>query len=257
MKKWIAASALVLAGGGVAQGLPGIDLEVGAGYGMHNLNDGQIGDDVSLVDDSSKTTQLDLGDTSGLYLRGQVGVPILPKLKFQYQPMTFESDSASSTFDLPNGNSVAATGSVKLDMSHLDTSLYYGLPDLAPGIDYYVDLGLNLRWLLGGMDVTTSNGTESADFTGLPLPAGHIAGGVTIPGIDLELSGKLNTLPIDGLTYRDWNLKARYYVPTPVAALTKIGVEAGYRSWMIDVDNDDVKLNMETSGLFAGVSAGF
>ncbi len=262
MKKWLATGAVMLAAGASAQGLPGIDLEVGGGYATYNLNGGQLGQDVSLVNDQSKDHQLDLDGGSGLQLRGKLGVPILPKIKFQYQPMVFANDNVTETFEA-FGQTYTAQGEVELDMTHLDTTLHYGLPDLFPGIDYFVDFGVNLRWLLGGFEADVGGETESYDFGAIPLPGGHLAGGVTLPVVDVELSGKVNTLPLEGLTNTDWEVKARYNLP--VVPVADIGVEAGYRSWLIDVDGsesalipeDELIINLETSGFFVGVAAGF
>lgn len=261
MKKWLATGAVVLATGASAQGLPGVDLEIGGGYANYNLNGGQLGKEVSLVNDESKNTRLDLEGGSGLYLQGKVGIPILPKLKFQYQPMEFSNDSGTE-FDA-FGKTFNADGNVVLDMTHLDTTLHYGLPDLFPGVDYFVDFGVNLRWLLGGFEADVAGQTESYDFTAVPLPGGHLAGGVTVPVVGVELSGKLNTLPLEGLTNTDWEVKARYNLP--VVPVADLGVEAGYRSWTIDVDGsesalipeDELVINTETSGIFLGVAAGF
>lgn len=257
MKKWILAASLAAATPS-AMAMPFVDLELGGGLTFPTLNSGGFGDDVSLTD-SGADTRLDLSADNGFYLSGRMGVPILPTIKFRYESLSY----ANSDFNQPFtafGEEFEAEGEVHLDMSYLDTALVYGIPNLIPGIDYYVDFGVNLRWLLGGIEVEVEGETESESLPPVPLPSGHLAAGVTIPVVDVELSGELNTLPIEGLSYNDWNLKARWYAPLPTNIIARLGIEGGYRSWTVDIDggeapfidDEDIQLNFDTSGFFVG-----
>ena len=251
MKRTLMAATLV-ASAPSAMALPFIDLEAGGGMTFPTLDSGNIGDDVSLTDSGDNIT-LDLSGETGFYLNGRVGLPIIPDIKLRYERLNY-----SNSFDVE--------GEATLDMSYLDTAFVYGLPDLVPGVDYYVDFGLNLRWMLGGFEAEVNTGnTESESFPAVPLPSAHLAGGVTIPTVDVEVSGALNTLPIDGLNFNDWNVKARWFVPLPTDAIARLGLETGYRSWSIDIDgqeaswlgDDDAKLDFSTSGFFVGTALTF
>ncbi|WP_167855963.1 TIGR04219 family outer membrane beta-barrel protein [Natronospirillum operosum] len=247
-----------------AQAAPFVDFEFGGGMTFPSLDGGQIGDDASLTG-SGGQANLDLEAQNGFYLGGRIGIPVVPDLKLKYERLMLENDNVQTTPFEIDGDQYSGQGSALLDMSHLDTTLFYSLPDLAPGLDYYVDFGLNVRWLLGEFEFEDDTfGDVSQSFTGIPLPAGHLAGGVTLPVVDVELSGELNTLPLDGISHTDWNVKARWYAPLPLDWVGRLGIEGGYRNWSIDVDgeefgliDDDFKLEFETSGFFVGTAFTF
>lgn len=266
MKKWILAASLAAATP-TAMAMPFVDLEFGGGLTFPNLNGGQIGEDVFLTTDGDENdgqVNLDLSADNGFYVAGRFGIPILPNVKFRYENLQVGNSNVTQTFEA-FGEEFVAEGEVILDMSYLDTAFVYGIPNLMPGIDYYVDFGLNLRWLLGGIEAEVEGERQSESLPPVPLPSGHLAAGVTIPMVDVELSGELNTLPIDGLNYNDWNVKARWYAPLPTNIIARLGIEAGYRSWTVDIDggesdlidDEDVKLDFDTSGFFVGTVVKF
>ncbi len=264
MKKTLMAATLI-ASAPSAMALPFLDLEAGGGMTFPNLDSGQFGDEYSLTDSGGTQANLDLSAENGFYLNGRIGIPIVPDLKLRYERLNYSNSNFNEDFEFL-GKTIEADGQVDLDMSYLDTTFVYGLPDLAPGIDYFVDFGLNLRWRLGGVDAEEQGGySRSVDFAAIPLPAGHLAGGVTIPVVDVEVSGELNTLPINGLGFNDWNIKARWFAPLPTDAIARLGLEVGYRNWSIDIDgeeaswlgDEDTKLELSTSGFFVGTSLSF
>lgn len=263
MKKVLMAATLI-ASAPSAMALPFIDLEAGGGMTFPTLDSGNIGDDVSLTDSGDNIT-LDLSGENGFYLNGRVGLPIIPDIKLRYERLNYSNSNVQETFDF-YGTTFDVEGDATLDMSYLDTAFVYGLPDLVPGVDYYVDFGLNLRWMLGGFEAEADTGdTESESFPVVPFPSAHLAGGVTIPTVDVEVSGELNTLPIDGVNFNDWNIKARWFAPLPTDAIARLGIEAGYRSWSIDIDgeeaswmgDDEAKLDFSTTGFFVGTALSF
>lgn len=267
MKKWILATSLVAAAPS-AMALPFIDFEVGGGMTIPTLNDGQFGDEYSLTSSGGSEANLDLSAENGFYAGGRLGVPILPDVKLRYERLMMTNSNFEQEFEA-FGQTFDAEGEIELDMSYLDTALVYGVPNLVPGLDYYFDFGLNLRWMLGGVaaEVSDDDGNterQSADFPGVPIPAGHLAAGVTIPTVNVEVSGELNTLPIDGLAFNDWHLKARWYAPLPTNVIARLGLEAGYRSWTVNIDgndtgliDDDIQLDFDTSGFFVGTAIRF
>ncbi|MEX0584365.1 MAG: hypothetical protein WEB07_01275 [Natronospirillum sp.] len=246
--------------------LPGVDLEAGGGATFPSLNGGGFGDEYSLTDSGGSEENLNLSAENGFYLAGRVGVPILPDVKLRYETLNFSNSDFNREFQFGD-QTFNAEGEIYLDMSYLDTALVYGIPDLVPGFDYFIDFGVNLRWLLGGVEAEVEGQSErqSEDFPVIPLPSGHLAAGVTIPVANVQLSGELNTLPLDGLSYNDWNVKARWFLPLPINMLAQLGIEAGYRSWIVDIDGseatwmgaDDLKIDFDTSGYFVGTGISF
>lgn len=264
MKKVLMATTLI-ASAPSAMALPFMDLEAGGGMTFPSLDSGQLGEEYSLTDSGGTQEDLDLSAENGFYLNGRIGIPIVPDLKLRYERLNYSNDNFEKQFEF-YGETFNADGQVDLDMSYLDTAFVYGLPDLAPGVDYFVDFGLNLRWMLGGVDAEVQGGdSRSEEFPAIPLPAGHLAGGVTIPVADVQVSGELNTLPINGLGFNDWNIKARWFAPLPTDVIARLGIEAGYRNWSIDIDgeeaswlgDEDTKLEFSTSGFFVGTSLSF
>ncbi|WLD57280.1 hypothetical protein NFC81_11180 [Salinispirillum sp. LH 10-3-1] len=267
MKKLLLAAA-VAASVPSAQALPFFDFDFGAGGAFNTLNDGSIGDDVTLTTNPDKI-ELDLQAKMGFYLQGRVGMPVLPDLKVRYETLRMESGDANGNFDF-FGTTFNVEGEAILDMTHLDTALVFG-PKFIPFVDY-LDVGVNLRWLLGGFEAEDSGGNERVEqafeFEGIPfvVPMLHFAAATTIPVADVQLSGALSTFPVTGLNMTDWNLKARYYAPLPINMLAKVGVEAGYRKWTIDIDGtkaeliplpEEAQLQFDASGFFLGAVVTF
>ncbi|MFY0663004.1 MAG: hypothetical protein JXQ97_00135 [Natronospirillum sp.] len=268
MKKLLLAAAVAVSIPS-AQAIGFFDFEVGVGGAFNTLNDGSIGDDVSLTTNADTSVDLDLEAKAGYYLQGRIGMPVLPDLKVRYETLRMESGEANGNFDF-FGTTFNVDGEAILDMTHLDTALVFG-PKFIPFVDY-LDVGVNLRWLLGGFEaeVDTPDGKERVDqpfeFEGIPavIPMIHLAAATTIPVADVQLSGALNTFPVAGLNMTDWNLKARYYAPLPTNILAKVGVEAGYRKWTIDINGaesevvpEDAKLEFDASGFFLGAVVTF
>lgn len=267
MKKLILAAAMVAAVPS-AQALPFFDFEFGAGGAFNTLNGGSIGDDVSLTSSSSTSVDLDLQAKMSYYLQGRVSMPVLPDIKLRYESMKMVSDDADGTFDF-FGQSFVVDGEAILDMTYLDTALVFG-PKFIPFVDY-LDVGVNLRWLFGGFEAEADTGdrvSQDFEFDGIPfvVPMLHFAAATTIPAIDVQLSGAINTFPVVGLNMTDWNVKARYYAPLPINMLAKVGVEAGYRKWTIDIDGEkaeliplpsDAQLEFDASGFFLGAVVSF
>lgn len=262
MKKTLLAMAMVATAPAVSA-LPLVDVEAGLGMNFNTLNSGAIGDDVSLTD--GKTVNLDLDAANGLYVSGRLGFPLLPDLKVRYESMKLSNDNVIGTVEF-FGESFNVSGDAELDMSHLDTALVLSLK-MFPFVDY-IDAGVNARWMLGGFTAEVGGQSQTQDFEAngvrLFIPSLHLAGAVSIPVVDAQISGAVNTLPISGASMNDWHIKARYYAPLPTNLLAKVGVEAGYRKWTIDINGadsafmpDEAVLNFDTSGLFVGAVVSF
>lgn len=269
MKKLLLAAAVAVSIPS-AQAIGFFDFEVGAGMAFNTLNSGGTSSedfDASFTDSGGDDANLDLEAKNGLYLGGRIGMPVLPDLKVRYESMKMESNDASGTivfFD----TEFSVDGEVSLDMSHLDTAVVLG-PKFIPFVDY-LDVGVNVRWLLGGLEAEVDNGPrESQSFEiseGVPLfiPMLHLAAAVSIPTVDVQLAGTVNTIPVAGANMTDWNIKARYYAPLPTNILAKVGVEAGYRKWTIDIDGteaaflpEEANLSFDASGFFLGAVVAF
>lgn len=245
--------------------LPLIDVEAGLGMNFNTLNSGAIGSDVSLTGSGGDVVNLDLTAANGLYVSGRLGLPVLPDVKVRYESMKLSNDNVTGTVEF-FGESFTINGEAELDMSHLDTALAFSLK-MFPFVDY-IDLGLNARWMLGGFTADVAGETKEQAFEAsgvrLFIPTLHLAGAVSIPVVDAQISGAINTLPFEGASMNDWHIKARYYAPLPINMLAKVGVEAGYRKWTIDIDGskaafmpEEAVLNFDVSGLFVGAAISF
>ena len=201
--------------------------------------DGDVLTDVSLDDDFDITKNGSLmADVSFEH-----PIPMLPNVRLAYSGL-----DDSSTGVLTRGFNFEGTPftigqavSSELDLTHIDTTLYYELVDL--GFD--LDLGVTGRFLNGKLSV---NGVSEDLTTVVPMVFAHTR-------IYLPFSGTyLGAVANVGSAIVDYQLKVGW--ATENFIFPEFGIEAGYRNFDID-DDDDVDLNVDTDGAFISLVAHF
>lgn len=141
----------------------------------------------------------------------------------------------------------------EVNLDHYDIALYWGIP-LVKGATlnkFNLELGVNVRIvdLEARVRQSATGLSESKDFT-LPLPMVYV--GAQINPVDwLAIEGEVRGLSIDNDSI--WSIIGRVKV-RPAGPLF---IAAGWRHEDLDIDEDDVKADVQVSGPFAEVGLEF
>jgi len=218
---------------------------VGAGYWNQGVGGDAIAD-VSLKD------ELRISDTSGLqaYVRFEHPIPLVPNIRVARSEI---SDSSVGLLTNPvtfNGVPFVSGQTVtsSIDMSHTDVTLYYEIVDI--GID--LDVGLTGRIMDGELGM---GGVIEQTNTILPLI--YLAGKAGLPFSGLYLAGDVNGLGIGDAKIADYSLKLGW--ETDSFILPEVGVELGYRRFVIDAAGSDIDfvVDMDVDGFFLNLTGHF
>lgn len=260
----ILASAALLSAACVSQAKPFFNVD--GGVGMHfpaaagNIAGVDITDELGLEKDDS-----------GLYVWGSLRtLPFLPGLKVRHQKLALAGNKEMAAADLASltnfgdVDTSALTGTVNIasnfDMTYTDYIATYGI-----GLPFVrVEAGVDLRVTNLGYGFSADGDSIGEGSATIPLPMGYLAAHVTIPATGVTVMGELATLPIEGASVSDIDVKAIYYVPLPTDLLVKVGLEAGYRQYTIDLSADaaldavaDFASSLEYKGVYVGATASF
>ncbi len=269
MNKWIAAAAITLIAP-LTSAKVLISIDGGLGYGSNGL-----ADDSTLMDNtfdlggtgSTEPYGLGMEGKGGFYGWAKISLPVLPDVKVKYESMVLDGSNNVTFTEEIFGEEFSASGDVtsELDLSHLDLALTYGLP--LPVVD--IDLGLNFRSMIGGFSAE-ADGVDPIDESfkagGAPLiiPMLYVSAEGMIPTLDVKLSGELSFLPLGDVSVTDWNIKGTWYAPLPTNLLAELGLEAGYRSFNMNIggelfgsDLSEYATDVGVSGFFIGAAFHF
>ncbi|UXD87880.1 TIGR04219 family outer membrane beta-barrel protein [Thalassolituus hydrocarboniclasticus] len=207
---------------------------------------GQIDEGVSVEKDG---LNLDSDNGQQLTVFFEHPLPFIPNLKLKQTSLELEGDGninaqfADQTFN--------EDVSSKLDLSHSDLTLYWGLPLPVPFVD--VNFGLTARQFDGVAEVsgktTSVNESVDLDFV-MPLVYGEVK--IDSP-FGLYASADINYIGMGGNKLSDISYGIGYDLPVPVV---DIGLEAGYRSINLKADKDlaDIDTDFDVSGAYFGAS---
>ena len=166
--------------------------------------------------------------------------------------MDFEGSGSKST-NVKFGDTVF-NGTADLDaditLNQYDFALYYGLPFVRTASlgKFNIDLGINVRLVdfeakVSGIDQSSGLSASEDQSLSIPVPMLYLAFQLMpTDWLALEVEGR-------GLALGDNSLysiigRLRYSFAGPVFAAV------GYRSDMVDIDEDDVEVDVDFSGPF-------
>lgn len=249
MKKMATAIALTLASSS-AMALPGLDLWAG-GYSWNAEYTGTV---------SASPLDLDLQSNLGLedssnnviWAAFEHPIPLIPNI--QVKQTTLETDGMGAlTQDVSfAGETIQASQDIQstINLNHTDVTAYWGLP--LPLVT--IDFGLNVRMFDG--DLTINDATAALDAP-IPMLFGRV--GASLPLTGLEVMAEGNYIGYGDTNHMDYQLLVRYTLP--VVPVLDINLEAGYRSFELNIDPtdfdgdaDDLNADIDMSGIFFGVS---
>jgi len=169
-------------------------------------------------------------------------LPLLPNIKVGYTNFSHEGSGTINESFRWGGEifSVNDRLDTSFEMDMYDFTLYYEI------LDNWLnaDVGLNVKYLDGTIDVSSTLQDESTDFS-LPIPMIYAKARVDIPTTDLSFQAEGNYVTYDGHTLYDLEVGARYEF------MLGVGVEAGYKTLHLTIDEiDDTSLDTDFSGAY-------
>lgn len=253
MKKTATAIALMLASSS-AMALPGLDIWAG-GYTWKTSYEGTVaatanGQSINLsVED---TLGLEDSDNNVIWAAFEHPIPMIPNVQIKKTDMdTTGTGTYTDTFVFA-GQTYSASEELnsRINLNHTDFTAYWGLPlPLAT-----VDFGLNVRKFDGELAINT--GVSELDAP-IPMVFGRV--GAELPLTGLEVMAEANYVGYKDTSHMDYQVVLRYTLP--VVPVLDINLEAGYRSFQLDVDPtdfdgdaDDLTTDIDMSGVFLGIS---
>ncbi len=255
MKKF-AMTALCLVVASTASAKLGFQADVTAGMWLPSVggDDNIVGFDV--------TDELKLGADTGLFLqaRFQHPIPFIPNVALRQTNVQLSgnpdiADLAGFNFagiKLPND---ATKLDMAVDLSNTDFTLFWGVP-LVPLAD--IHFGASVKLLRGGVELSGAGQSEDEQFM-LPLPMFYLGAEVPlffIPGIDAEVGSNAQFLPLGDSSVLDYQVFTRAYLPLPTNIIAKVGAEAGWRSFSIQLDGDSIDEDLHSQLGFSGAYIG-
>lgn len=220
---------------------------IGFELGAHSWQQNFSGDVSSGLVGNAVDVEADLGysdETNNvIYALIEHPIPILPNVRIQQTELDL---SANGSANFQFGNiSFAGPVSSSIDLSHTDLTLYYELLDNWVS----VDVGLTVRSINDGkIEITdqTTGQTESFDAD-VVLPMLYVAARFDLPLSGLYIGADVNGVGISDNSLFDYRAKIGY--ETSIG----LGIEAGYRSFELDYDDDDDMADLTIEGAYAGI----
>ena len=201
-------------------------------------------------DVQSGPSKIDLEDDLGyddetgynLYFALEHPVPVLPNIMLAHTKIDADArgDVTGFIFD---GNIYSGEVRSSMDLTHTDATLYYEL------LDNWVsfDLGITGRVFDNGVEITDVatgiTGSLDIDYV-IPLVYAQVR-------FDLPLTGLSLGVEANGISYDDDTL---YDVKVNLAYEFSFGfgIEAGYRAFDLDYEDDDDFADVTIDGAYAG-----
>ena len=222
---------------------------IDAGASMWNAE--ASGDVDGAVDLGKNGLNLDSEANNVLFASFEHPIPMIPNVKIMKTDLDLTGNgSANYTF---LDQSFTGDTSSQMDLSHMDYTLYWGVPLPIPFFD--INFGLTARQFDGVVSVTEkSTGTVTKEDLNFTMPMGYL-------NVDFDshfgvyARAEMNALSFDGNGVTDTSLAVGYTLPLPIP-FVDINLEGGYRAinLMTDKDTVDIETDVEVSGMFAGLN---
>ena len=234
----------IILAGTLASGLVQADTILGWRMGANAWQQQYEGDVQSGPSTIDLEDDLGYGDETGynLYVALEHPVPVLPNIMVQRTQIDADARGDVTGFIFEG---IVYSGEVRssLELTHTDATLYYEL------LDNWVtlDLGITGRVFDNGVEITDVStgitGSLDIDYV-IPLVYGQAR-------FDLPFTGLSLGVEANGITYDDDTL---YDVKVNLAYefAFGLGIEAGYRAFDLDYEDDDEYADVTIDGAYAG-----
>lgn len=175
-------------------------------------------------------------------------VPFLPNIKIVSSDLDTSATSLLSRDITFGGETFTASENIttQIDMSNIEYTLYYEL------LDNWINLdaGLTFRQYDGLVKLNTDpagsniNESEQLDFT---IPLLYLKGRVDLPLTGFFVDGEINILSVSGDSLSDTAISLGY------ESDFGLGAKAGYRTFNMEVEEDDFVSDLEFKGAYVSV----
>ncbi|MBU0479876.1 MAG: TIGR04219 family outer membrane beta-barrel protein [Proteobacteria bacterium] len=239
---------------GMSGNASALGLEISAG-GWAQSPDGQLAyKSLATTDSLDLENDARYDEETQALVRVKIDMPaVIPNIYLMASPMEFEGAGQKTTAfdfgDIQFDASIPFTSRISLD--HYDLALYYGIPLLGTASlnTLNIDLGINVRMIDIEAEINqpTVGKRESIDET-LYVPMAFLAVQIT-PIEELSIEAEARGVGYSGSHYYDFIGRIKYKFAGPVFAA------AGYRHEEIEIDEKDIRAEVDFSGPFA--EAGF
>lgn len=211
----------------------------GAGSWQAEL-DGEAGDPAVTMKDLGAKKE----NNTYFYIALEHPIPLIPNIKLQQNNINSKQTSViEQTFEL-DGTEFTAGSEVKsdLDLSYTDAVLYYEVLDNW----FNLDVGITARIYSGKLDAESSMASESVDLdVVVPLLYGKAQFDLPFTGLSAGIEG--NYINYSKSTLADYSAKISYLFDS----VLDLGVEVGYHSVSLQIDDDDIQTDIELKGPYA------
>ena len=211
----------------------------GAGSWQAEL-DGDIGEPAISMNDLGT----DKENNTYFYVAIEHPVPLIPNFKLQQNDIKSKQTSfIEQSFEL-DGTEFTAGSEITsdLDISYTDAVLYYELLDNW----FNLDIGVTARFYSGHLDAESTMANERVDVDVIvPLIYSRAQFDLPFSGLSAGIEG--NYVNYSDSSLADYSAKVSYLFDSAL----DLGVEVGYRSIMMTIDDDEVQTDLELSGPYA------
>jgi outer membrane protein len=216
--------------------------EVNLGYYNHTLSGtAQNGEDIVDVEDDLK-----LESEDDIMLRAYIEhpIPALPNIRLGYRTFNHEGSGAVSKRFTWGDLTIFEVGDnidTNLDLDIYDATLYYEILDNWLNLD----LGLNVKYLNGSIDVSSTRSRVDTDID-LPIPMLYGKARFDVPTTDLSFQVEGDFITYDDNTLYDLEAGIRYTLKFGV------GFEVGYKTFKIKIDDlEDISMDADFNGVYS------
>lgn len=211
----------------------------GAGSWQAEL-EGDVGDPAISMNDLGT----DKESNTYFYIAVEHPVPLIPNIKLQQNNISSKQTSViEQSFELDGTEFVAGSEIASdLDLSYTDAVLYYELLDNW----FNLDVGVTARFYSGHLDAESNMTNERVDVDVIvPLIYSKAQFDLPFSGLSAGIEG--NYVSYSDSSLADYSAKVSYLFDSAL----DLGVEVGYRSIMMTIDDDDVQTDIELNGPYA------
>ncbi|MES9970127.1 MAG: TIGR04219 family outer membrane beta-barrel protein [Candidatus Thiodiazotropha sp.] len=204
--------------------------------------------------DDLQSFDLDSERNAILTLAFEHPLPLVPNFKVRTNDLSSSGDQRlSDDFDYSDTTFPAGTDvNVDFEAQNTDFIFYYEVFD---NDTVSFDLGLNVKYLDGDIEVESSGLRASETFDGY-VPMFHGALQVGIPASRVSIFGDLSLLSLGDHTLQDYTAGVAYKLVESLAV--DISLKGGYHRISLELDDlDGIYTDWDFDGAFLGVQADF
>jgi len=173
-------------------------------------------------------------------------IPIVPNLRLEYVTLSDEGKTTGKV----SGITVPVSSLTEFDITQYDVIPYYNILDNTAWIT--LDLGLDVKVIETKADIDTIN-YDDKDTAVLPLV--YLKGRVEIPATNIGIEADAKAITYSSDTMYDARIKVDYTFD--ITPIIQPGIEVGYRTQKLKVDDGSTQVDMDYSGVYAGLMLRF